>query len=107
MLDAAFDTYSTDISALYQLETSLKPGSRASGISLLHAVQKDITSGVAISKVLFMKQVISNPAIETEELKAILEVCKLAIVSQIEANAQASLSYAHAAILCSTEIHSR
>ena len=54
-----------------------------------------------------MKHVIANPSIETEELKAILEIFKLAIVSQIEANALSSLSYAHAAILCSTEIHSR
>ena len=107
MFEAAIDVNSGEISALYQLENTLKPGTRADGYALLQAIQQDISSGIAISKVLFMKQVIANPAIETSELKSILEVFKLAIFNQIEANAQSSLSYAHAAILCATEIHSR
>jgi hypothetical protein len=107
MIMAAFEEHFGETSALYELEDSLKPGTRAAGSALISAVQRDISAGIPLSRVLFIKQVTSNPTLSIEDLKVLLENLKLAMVNQIEGNAESSLSYAHAAILCSTEIHSR
>lgn len=107
MIMPVLEQDSSEISALYELESSLVPGAKVSGAALFNAVQIDIKRGIPLSRVLFMKQVSSNKSLHIQDLRSILEVLKIALVEQIEGNADASLSYAHAAILCSTEIHSR
>lgn len=95
------------VSALFNAEIAAIEGHAFSVPQIIDAITADVTRSIPVSKTAFFKHVAGNERFGDDDLKKVIEILKNGIGRSLERSPDASLSYSHAAIICSTELESR
>lgn len=97
----------SSVSALFNIEIASINGKAPTGQELVEAVKTDVLRTLPVSKTAFFKYFSGNRSLSDAQLEEVIEVLKAGMMQHIEKTPDASLSYAHAVIVCSSELASR
>lgn len=106
MSSAAVSDFSS-ISALFNIEVAAINGKTPTAAELLDAVRSDVQRQLPVSKTAFFKYFAGNESVSLSQLEEVIHLLKDGVMQNLERAPDASLSYAHAAIICSSEVAAR
>ena len=92
------------ISALFNLEIRSINGEMISKENLIDAIKSDVANHLPISKTAIFKHFTGNKILAKADLEQIVHTLQNGVAESMAVSHDAALSYAHAAIICASEL---
>ncbi len=106
-MSSAAESGLTSVSALFNVEVLAIKGKAPSVQEVIEAISHDVNLAIPVSKTAFFKHVAGNLNFRDEDLRRVIDILKEGMGRTLEGSPDSSLSYSHAAIICSSELASR